>query len=57
MLGHEINRSRGHAFRRHDEVALVFAIRVVHDNDHLPLAEIGHNGFNRVKLAFSWMKV
>ena len=36
----------------HDEVALVFAVGVVHDDDHFAFAEVGDDGFDGVKFVF-----
>ena len=44
---HEIDVGRSHELGRHDEVAFVLAILVVHDDDHATGADIGQQFGNR----------
>ena len=46
---HEVYDFRRNFFSRTDEVALVFAVFVVNDNNHAPVANIGGGVFNRGK--------
>ena len=52
ILGHKIDGGRSNALGGHDQITLIFPIGIIHHNDHPALAEIGHDRFNRVKLAF-----
>src|SRR3954468_411744 len=36
-------------FRRHHEVSLILAVGVVHHDDHLPLLQVGHHGFDCIE--------
>ena len=45
---HEVDVLGPHAGGRHDEVALVFPIFVVHDDDHAAGGELGEDFFDRV---------
>ena len=38
--GHEIDRFRRDKLRRHAEIALVFPVFIIHENDHLPVADV-----------------
>jgi hypothetical protein len=40
VTGHEIDDFRRYLFRRTDQIALIFAVFVVHDNDHAPFANV-----------------
>ncbi|MNC24362.1 hypothetical protein D3C75_724150 [compost metagenome] len=40
MLGHEVDVLGAHALGGHDQVAFVLAILVIHENDHLALANV-----------------
>src|ERR1700752_4661778 len=44
MPGHEVDYLRGDHLGGADQIALIFAIFVVHDDDHLAIADVG-NGF------------
>src|ERR1700752_3202946 len=44
MPGHEVDYLRGDLLGGADPIALIFAIFVVHDDDHLAIADVG-NGF------------
>ena len=37
MLGHEVNGFRRDELRRHDQIAFVLAVGIVHDDDHFAL--------------------
>ena len=50
--GHEIDGGGSHALRGHDQIPLIFPIRIIHHNDHPALAQIGHDRFNRIELVF-----
>jgi hypothetical protein len=49
VLGHEVHGLRGHAIGRHQQIALVLAILVVHDHDHPPLTELFDDLFGTVE--------
>ena len=49
VLGHEIDGLGSGAFRRHDQVALVFSVGVIDDDDHPPGAHFREDGLNGVK--------
>lgn len=46
VRGHEIHDLWGHEFRRADEIAFVFAVLVVQDDDHLPVSQIVDDVFD-----------
>ena len=46
MHRHEVNGLRGDLLRRHGEVALIFAILIIHDDDHLTRSYIGNRFFD-----------
>ena len=48
----EIHGGGRDVLRGHDEVALVLAVGVVHDDDHFTLAEVGNDGLKGVELVF-----
>ncbi len=50
LLAHEVDRLGGHLLGRHHEVALVLAVLVVHDDDHLALADVGNRRLDRIHL-------
>ena len=50
--GHEIDGGGRDAFGGHDEVAFVFAVGIIHHDDHPAFAEIGDDGFNGVERLF-----
>jgi hypothetical protein len=52
VLGHEIHGGGRDKLRGHDEVALILAVGVVHDNDHFTFAKVGDDGFDAVKSIF-----
>jgi hypothetical protein len=33
----------------HDQIALILAVGIIHDDDHPAIAEIGNHGFDRIK--------
>ena len=45
-FGHEIHGDRRDEFRRHDQIAFIFAIGVVHDDDHFAFLQISDDGFD-----------
>ena len=49
VLGHEIDRRRRHELRRHDQVALVLAVGIVHHDHHLALPQVGDDGFDGIE--------
>src|SRR6185369_3904909 len=49
VFGHEIDGHRRDELGGHDEVAFVFTIGVVDDDDHPSLADVGDYGFDTVK--------
>ena len=51
-LGHEIDRRGRDEFRRHDQIAFVFAVGVVHHDHHFALLQIGDDGFYGIKPLF-----
>lgn len=51
-LGHEIDGGGRGMLAGADEVALVFAVGVVHDDDEFAFADIGEDGFEAVKFGF-----
>jgi len=53
---HEIDRCGGHGLRRHDQIAFVFAIGVIHHDDHFPAAHVRDNRFNVVENFFHPVK-
>ena len=50
VLGHEIDSLGIHMLRRHHQVAFVFPVLVIHQNNHLSLTDIFDQFFNRVEL-------
>ena len=40
VLRHEIDRIGRHLLRRHDQIAFIFAVGVVGDDDHPPLTNV-----------------
>ena len=53
-LRHEIDGGGRGVLRGHDKVAFVFAVGVVHDDDHFAFAEVGDDGFDVVEQFFSF---
>jgi hypothetical protein len=49
VFGHEIDRVRRDLLGRHDQIAFVLAIFIIHDDDHAPLAQIFDNLFGAVQ--------
>ncbi len=49
VLGHEIDRGGRGELPGHDQVALVLAVGVIHDNDHFAAADVGDGGFDGVE--------
>ena len=49
MAGHEVDIFRTHVAGRHDQVTLVFAVLVIHQDDHATVANILDNFFCSVK--------
>jgi hypothetical protein len=45
--GHEIDRVRSDLFSGHAQVALVFAVLVIHQNDHTAASNLVDRFFNR----------
>ena len=45
---HEIDVLRTHALRRHDQIAFVFAILIVHEHRHLAVAKVLENLVDRI---------
>jgi hypothetical protein len=52
VFGHKIHGGRRDELRGHDEVALVLAVGVIHDDDHSAFAEVGDDGFDGVEMIF-----
>jgi hypothetical protein len=50
VLGHEVDRGGRDVLRRHDQVALILAIGIVHHDDHFPFADIRNDRLNAVEL-------
>src|SRR5215831_10474945 len=50
MFRHEVNALRGDELGGHDQVALVFPIGIIHDNNHPALQDIGDYRFDGIKL-------
>ena len=50
--GHEIDGGGRDVLRRHDEIALVLAVGIVHDDDHFAPADVGDDGFDAVESFF-----
>ncbi len=46
VLGHEVHHLRRGTLRRADEIALVLAVGVIRDDDHLARADVGEDGFD-----------
>ena len=38
--------------RGHDEITFIFAVGVVHDDDHPAFAKVGNDGFDGIKRLF-----
>ena len=58
LPGHEVDRLGRHLLRGHDEVPLVLAVLVVHDDDEAPLPELLDRRLDRRKTDFrSWASV
>ena len=49
MRGHEIDGLRRDLLRGHDEVAFVLAVRVIHDDDHAPGADVLDDAFDGIE--------
>ena len=49
--GHEIDVLGPHALGRHDQVALVLAVLIVHDHDHASGAQLGQDFLDRIEAA------
>ena len=47
--GHKINIFRANHGRSHNQIAFIFTILVVHENDHFPLADIGNQFFDSIQ--------
>jgi hypothetical protein len=52
MLGHEIDGMRGHLFRRNDEVAFIFPVFIVHQDDELALFDVADGVFDTIERAW-----
>src|SRR5262245_16592360 len=52
VFGHEIDGRGRDKFGRHDQVAFVLPVRVVHHDHQLALLQIGGDGFDAVKTLF-----
>ncbi len=52
VLGHEIDGGGGDELRGHDEITFIFAVGVVHDDDHPAFAKVGDDGFDGIKRLF-----
>ena len=48
-LGHEVDRLRGHALGGQQQIALILAVFVVHDDDHATRAQLVNDLFGAVK--------
>ena len=55
-FGHEIDCRGRHGLRRHDQIALVFAVGVVHHDDHFAAANVRDDRFNAVESFFHPVK-
>ncbi len=53
MRRHEVDRLGGDHLRRHDQVALVLAIRIIRDDDHPPRAQIAEHIVDGIENRFS----
>jgi len=51
-LGHEIHGGGSDELASEDQIAFIFAVGVIHDDDHPAPADVGHDGFNAVELVF-----
>ena len=49
VLGHEVDRLRGGRFRGDDQIALVFTVLIIHDDDHAALAQIFDDFFSSIQ--------
>ena len=56
MAGHKIDGGGCGVLAGDDEVAFVFAVGVVHDDDHFAFAQFGDDGFDGVKRIFHQRK-
>ena len=54
---HEIDVFRGGEFRRADQVALVFAVRVVNDEHHLARSQVAERLLNQIVHCVSLLKI
>ena len=52
VLRHEVDRFGGHLLRGHGQIAFVFAVFIVHKDDHAPLTDVFDGFFNRCKRWF-----
>ena len=50
VLGHEIDGGRGDFRCRHDEIAFIFTIGVVGDDDHASLSDVGDGVRDGIKV-------
>ena len=50
--GHEIDGGGRDVLAGHDEVALVLAVFIIHDDDHFPPADVRNDGFDAVESFF-----
>src|SRR6478736_2359716 len=55
VLGHEIDCLSRDMLRGHDEVALIFAVGIVHNDDHFSFADVGDDGLDGIKTALHKM--
>ena len=46
MTRHEVDHLRRNLFRRTDQIALIFAIFVVNNDDHATVADVGDGLFD-----------
>ena len=49
MHGHEVDGLGRDLFSRHDEVAFIFAVFVIHQDDHATISDVCDGTFDRVK--------
>ena len=50
ILGHEIDGLGGHMLGGHDQITLVFPVFIIHQDNHLALADVFDQFFNTVEL-------
>ena len=50
--GHEIDGGGRDELPGHDQIAFIFAVGIIHDDDHFAFADVGDDGFNAVESFF-----